>query len=84
MKLNVNMVIQICGIIAQIGNALMLQTQLIHGKSALIIAAILACAQAVSAYLGHISNTDGTLLNKGANNNAVQADHVNVDVPVVK
>jgi hypothetical protein len=62
MKLTTNMVIQICGIIAQVGTALSAQTQLIHGTTALVIGASVAVAQAVSAYIGHISAVDGTKL----------------------
>ena len=65
MKLTTNMVIQICGIVAQVGNALLLQTQLIHGTWALVIGAAIAVAQAVSAYIGHISNPDGTAAPSG-------------------
>jgi hypothetical protein len=60
MKLSVNMVLQICGVIAQVGTALSAQTGLIHGNTALVIGGVVAVAQAVSAYLGHISNPDGT------------------------
>ena len=62
MKLTTNMVIQICGIIGAVSGALAAQTSLIKGTSALIIAAVIAVVQAVSAYLGHISNTDGSTL----------------------
>jgi hypothetical protein len=60
MKLTTNMVIQICGIIGAVGAALAAQTSLIHGTTALVIAAVIAVAQAISAYLGHMSNPDGT------------------------
>jgi hypothetical protein len=60
MKLTTNMIIQICGIVAQVGTVLSAQTQLINGKAALVIGAVVAVAQAVSAYIGHISNPDGT------------------------
>jgi hypothetical protein len=59
-SLTTNMVIQVCGIVAQIGTALLAQTALIHGNTALIIGAVVAVVQAVSAYVGHISNPDGT------------------------
>jgi hypothetical protein len=60
MKLTTNMVIQICSIIVVIGTALLQQTQVISGKAALIVGALVAVAQAIAAYFGHISNPDGT------------------------
>jgi hypothetical protein len=64
MKLSTGIVIQVCGIVAQIGNALLLQTQLIKGTSALVIGALIAVAQAVSGYISHISNMDGSAATK--------------------
>lgn len=60
MKLTTNMVVQICGIIIAIGTAISAQTGLVNGKIAVVIGGVVAVAQAVAAYVGHISNPDGT------------------------
>jgi hypothetical protein len=64
MKLTTNMVIQICGIIVVVASALTAQQGVLSPKIAVIIGGVSAVAQAVAAYLGHISNVDGTKLQK--------------------
>jgi hypothetical protein len=58
MKLTTNMVIQICAIVVQVGTGIA-ATQGLNAKVAITSGAVVAAAQAVSAYLGHISTTDG-------------------------
>ena len=60
LKLSTNVVIQVCGIIAQIGNGLMATTGVLSPKAAIVVGGIVAIAQAVSAYFGHLSTPEGT------------------------